>query len=961
MSGGDGRRPSRRAPSNRSSLRRQVATAVAKAVERSPALARSQKKPKSKPKSETNGPDLGSRGCRVEGCPKYNQGVRRDFMCLAHFKERGVEKKQKMEKEVGGATTTPPEGGAEMKKKEKKAVSNPPPMPPVKVAGKSAERAIVSPPPTSPDKLAGKSEKQAATTSNKTPTKSPPRVSSEERKGESPQPVIPSYEVDLNKDKWVCQILGCHKYIQAPKERGMCRMHYKCIFLQNASSLKHNEGEHFRKSPEPKAHRVSSSKAKKPSPDVARPVIVEPRKGEKKKRRGGQQLYLNIPEIPYVMPKTKDDRKVPSVTADMIAPFSKDTFKIWKALPAKVDLGAAPPLPDLIQKKGAVEEGGGNITSPTDPLYLNPKLNYNVILLSLKARMSANNYESALSLCHLALKEWYDHANECLRFRSNWGGSDIEIPQGVSTESQICDGLSGLWCVYVWMLQELINRNQSVVEQREQKHAREWKQKYVIEQLRWAENSCSAADDMSYGLPRAFVSLRYDGIGNNDIRFALDAATKCPFASRRSWPWIALARVVVLGYTQSIDGEDEHNADKDQATSTISAIYDKAIAICRRGIDSVSLKQRGTGFDPKSVAVLCKEINTLCDMKRRVQTDTKALEEGVDEVESTYTNAEQREWSRVPAYEPLGTEESSAVNDSPINASQDPLPAAMFGRNEAGDVLDYLVEFYSASEVKSDQDLVAKALFPFHLRTMSKAVFTGQIGIRCIHCRDVDPSLQNPVSVLYPRSIKVLPLLMVRMCVSHFDHCRHISEPAWARYLVLRNGVAPGGIDDSFRSYWEQACAGLGIGDSHLGGMYLLDNNIRSDLKLKKRSDALISGGIRQRQQQRKDGANGRSASAPTQVTNSRRNSPLKRKQGLNSPDEDHSNPNRKLEKIARKVEVLDPATMAIEETFGSFSETARLTPFTRNAITKACQSGGGVVRTKNGNHKAKFIRFQGS
>ena len=87
----------------------------------------------------------------------------------------------------------------------------------------------------------------------------------------------------------------------------------------------------------------------------------------------------------------------------------------------------------------------------------------------------------------------------------------------------------------------------------------------------------------------------------------------------------------------------------------------------------------------------------------------------------------------------------------------------------------------------------------------------------------------------------------------------------------------------------------------------------------------------------------------------------MKRKQGLTSPDEDHSNPNRKLEKIARKVEVLDPATMAIEETFGSFSETARLTPFTRNAITKACQSGGGVVRTKNGNHKAKFIRFQGS
>jgi len=141
-----------------------------------------------------------------------------------------------------------------------------------------------------------------------------------------------------------------------------------------------------------------------------------------------------------------------------------------------------------------------------------------------------------------------------------------------------------------------------------------------------------------------------------------------------------------------------------------------------------------------------------------------------------------------------------------IPALFDDLPPGedFFLQDEALDVMDYLVEFFGSAETGTsfwEQKLLGKATRKDGLfeKTEEKSFFPGQVGLRCLYCRNERAKVQ--CSVVFPRSCRELHKAAWRLMLNHIDHCRYIPRNIVMRYETMRRSVQ---LDSPlFKNYWR--------------------------------------------------------------------------------------------------------------------------------------------------------------
>ena len=849
--------------------------------------------------------------CRVEGCPKYLQAGR-DGMCVAHFnaaKVYGVDAVLAEGMEVGASTKPDYNArGARKKHTNEKKPRGSPRESSRKARAKRSEQDMEKPP-----------------TSAREPT--PKRKKSEE--STKPLPPARKLEKELGlpkydeKGNWnTCVVGACELGIQIPREYRMCRSHYREL-VENETKGKQEKYAQYAALMRPPKSSTKSSPMKK-IPKVKAKTKATPSKRKMSTGDADEVAGKAKRRTTKEMPTVVDDRMAPDATEEAVAFASAQVCDIWKSLPSDIDLDSLPPIPksvffgDIDQDSNSdgkpvadenAEEGKG-ATKKDDlkpPLIasinVNPKMNYNVIHLAVKARLAAKNYSAALSLCQKALLDWYDQAEKCARFHRrspNRTSLDPDIP---SLEA-VCDSLAGLWCVYAWLLQQLVTSSPS----RSLIDADAEVSETNLPPPRPAFSTPSIDRKFLSGavIPENLFSLSHEHIRWSDILAALKVATNCHLAGRRAWPWLARARATVLAAeaaekakTTPSSATPGERSDQTKGPDILLKSYGDAVSICREGISRVSVlssahlaKSRkllvptsiqGIAlpfFGQDNARTLCTEINHMCDMKQRVEKamtmqngsalDTGAvmnggtacgaksqdvanqLQENNDQpAPSSATSAVRSvEWvcsgcaehflnrdallshkKECPNETPGGKGGRGLIDQEKHTANEmfNTFPvscASLFSEADTTDVLDYLVEIFPAT----NGDIGRKTARPAKVETdgddhnttncdhtgmlANSPVFEGQVGLRCIHCRDVE----GTTGIVYPPTISDLPRAMWRLRVSHFERCKHLPDDCRARYEVLRNSVAAESILS--QRYWNEAASGLRLQDVSKGIMW---------------------------------------------------------------------------------------------------------------------------------------------
>lgn len=834
--------------------------------------------------------------CRVEGCPKYLQAGR-DGMCAVHFnaaKVYGVDAVLAEGMEVGASA------GRKKHTNEKKPKGSSRESP-RKARAKRSEQAV---------------EKQSMPAHEPTPKRKkleePTKPLTPARKLEK-ELGLPKYDDKSNSN--TCVVGSCQLGIQIPREYRMCRSHYRELVENEKKGKQEKYARYAALMRPPKSPSKSSPKKKIPKVTAKAKATPSKRKmstGDADEGAGkAKRRTSTTPEMPAVV----DDRMAPDATEEAVAFVSAQVCDIWKALPSDVDLNSLPPIPKSVSfgdtnqdstpddkpvadenaEEGEAATKKDDLKSPlTESINVNPKMNYNVIHLAVKARLAAKNYSTALSLCQKALVDWYDQVEKCARFHRSDPPNLTSLDPDVPSLEAVCDSLAGLWCVYAWLLQELVTSNEDAE---------------VFE----AKLPPPRPDSSTPSIDRKFLSgaiipenlfgLSHEHIRWSDVLTALKVATSCHLAGRRAWPWLARARAIVLAAeaaekaktTSSSTTPDDTN-DQTRASSNLLKSYGDAVSICREGISRVSVlssahlaKSRKLlvptsiqgitlpFFGQDNTRALCTEINHMCDMKQRVEkamavqidntVDTGAvmnggttygvksqdaanqLQENNDRPTPPSATSAVRavEWVCSGCAEHFSNKDGllSHKKECPNEASGgkgggglidqekhtaneifNTFPvscASMFSEADASDVLDYLVEMFPATngdigrkigrpaKVDTDGDDHNTTSSDHTGLLTNSPVFEGQVGLRCIHCRDIE----GTSGVVYPPSISDLPRAMWRLRVSHFERCKHLPDDCRARYEVLRNSVAPESI--SSKRYWGEAANGLRLQDVSKG------------------------------------------------------------------------------------------------------------------------------------------------
>ena len=499
--------------------------------------------------------------------------------------------------------------------------------------------------------------------------------------------------------------------------------------------------------------------------------------------------------------------------------------------------------------------------------------------------------------------DWYDKAEECARFHRN-GPPKGAIDPNIPSMEAFCDSLAGLWCVYAWLLQELVPSSPSPPRSPDQTDSEVSKAKppYL------PPASPSSDDKFLSGavIPANLFAVTHDHVQWSDVLAALKVATSCHLAGRRAWPWLARARITVLAAEAAGKSktnpppETDTNGHNMIASNLVLKATADAVAICREGISRVSAfpsanfaKSRkllvptsiqGIAlpfFGQDNARMLCKEINHVYDLKRRVekallgqngnaadigavmngpcngivaQNAAKQSWEADDHPASTISAVHAVEWvcsgctEHFPNKDALlshknrcpnncktsGGKEGEDFVDQAMHAADENFTAypvarapAIFSEDDAMDVLDYLVEIFSAS--KDDiKNMGGKVCRPVKLDTegedptssgnhagmlANRPIFEGQVGLRCIHCRDEE----GTSGAVFPSTVGDLPRAMWRLRVAHFERCAFLPNDCRARYEVMRNTVAPESTRS--KSYWNEIADGLRLQDVSKGIM----------------------------------------------------------------------------------------------------------------------------------------------
>ena len=99
----------------------------------------------------------------------------------------------------------------------------------------------------------------------------------------------------------------------------------------------------------------------------------------------------------------------------------------------------------------------------------------------------------------------------------------------------------------------------------------------------------------------------------------------------------------------------------------------------------------------------------------------------------------------------------------------------------------------------------------------NKPIFFGQVGVRCIHCRSIQPEHRARGATYYPAKLGAMYQAGQTMAIRHLrDHCMRIPLHTRKRLFMLKDikSSAGGG-----KKYWSEAASVLGVYESEEGGL----------------------------------------------------------------------------------------------------------------------------------------------
>eukprot|EP00816_Leptocylindrus_hargravesii_P011910 CAMPEP_0196821360 /NCGR_PEP_ID=MMETSP1362-20130617/78928_1 /TAXON_ID=163516 /ORGANISM="Leptocylindrus danicus, Strain CCMP1856" /LENGTH=662 /DNA_ID=CAMNT_0042200519 /DNA_START=1 /DNA_END=1989 /DNA_ORIENTATION=+ len=103
-------------------------------------------------------------------------------------------------------------------------------------------------------------------------------------------------------------------------------------------------------------------------------------------------------------------------------------------------------------------------------------------------------------------------------------------------------------------------------------------------------------------------------------------------------------------------------------------------------------------------------------------------------------------------------------------------------------------------------------------RKGGRPIILGQVGVRCVHCKHVQPNQQAQQAVSFPSSLTLIYESLRNWQRFHMERCVHIPESIRAKLRSLKQrGVKPGGSRSVTRLYFAKSAQKIGLVDTPYG------------------------------------------------------------------------------------------------------------------------------------------------
>jgi len=111
----------------------------------------------------------------------------------------------------------------------------------------------------------------------------------------------------------------------------------------------------------------------------------------------------------------------------------------------------------------------------------------------------------------------------------------------------------------------------------------------------------------------------------------------------------------------------------------------------------------------------------------------------------------------------------------------------------------------------------------------NKPIFLGQVGVRCVHCRNIKPECRARGATYYPASLGAMYQSGQTMAIRHLrHHCTRIPSHIRERLFVLKDGKSSAG---GGKKYWSDAASVMGVYVCKEGGLRFRDSSSSSTTK----------------------------------------------------------------------------------------------------------------------------------
>lgn len=99
----------------------------------------------------------------------------------------------------------------------------------------------------------------------------------------------------------------------------------------------------------------------------------------------------------------------------------------------------------------------------------------------------------------------------------------------------------------------------------------------------------------------------------------------------------------------------------------------------------------------------------------------------------------------------------------------------------------------------------------------NKPIFPGQVGVRCVHCRDIKPKYRPRGATYYPATLGAMYQSGQTMAIRHMrHHCKRIPYHVRDRLVMLKDEKSSAG---GGKKYWSDAASVMGVYKCDGGGL----------------------------------------------------------------------------------------------------------------------------------------------